>query len=280
MKTDSQKILLSPFFLIGLFLLLLNDFYLKAEFHNFLTGKISDFAGLFIFPLFFAAFFPKRKPAIYTSTAILFIFWKSSFSQTFIDLFNSFEFFRIGRTIDLTDLSALVILPVSFFYLNYLNDGVNKNPLRFPKRFAEIAVILFSLFAFTATSYEQDRSVWFEKKYELNMTVNEFEKRIRNTKSFEISSFEKETDSFPSNQYPNVKTDPNGYYLHFDLQKSYCESKKLRVFFNLKAMDKIYIDRFTINYWCKNPPTDEDREKLISIFESEVIEKLRQNNSQ
>ena len=42
-----------PLFLVGLGILLLNDFYLKYAFSNAFTGKLSDVAGLFIFPFFF-----------------------------------------------------------------------------------------------------------------------------------------------------------------------------------------------------------------------------------
>ncbi len=66
-KENSRQlqILLSPEFLIGLLLLLMNDFVFKELFHNWLTGKLSDFAGLFIFPLFWSALFPKRKALIF-----------------------------------------------------------------------------------------------------------------------------------------------------------------------------------------------------------------------
>ena len=116
MNSQSQRILLSPLFLLGLIVLLLNDFYLKAQFNNFLTGKLSDFAGLFIFPLFFAAFFPKRKLLIYFLTGFLFVFWKSPFSQSEIDLWNSISLFNLGRVIDYTDLLAVLVLPLSYFY--------------------------------------------------------------------------------------------------------------------------------------------------------------------
>jgi len=65
-------VLVSPAFLLGLFLLLLNDYFLKAVFHNWFTGKLSDFAGLFIFPLFWTALFPRYKKSIYYITAFLF----------------------------------------------------------------------------------------------------------------------------------------------------------------------------------------------------------------
>lgn len=67
-----QSPLLSVGFIAGLLLLLLNDFYLKANFGNAFTGKLSDVAGLFIFPLFWAVFFPAHKKVIYLSTALFF----------------------------------------------------------------------------------------------------------------------------------------------------------------------------------------------------------------
>lgn len=95
MNFHSQKILLSPLFLFSLIVLLLNDHYLKAQFHNFLTGKLSDFAGLFIFPLFFAAFFPKRRLSIYFFAGFFFVFWKSPLSQSFLICGTRFNFSRL-----------------------------------------------------------------------------------------------------------------------------------------------------------------------------------------
>jgi hypothetical protein len=156
MSNTTEKIILSPLFLIGLFLLLLNDFVLKSQFHNFLTGKLSDFAGLFVFSLFFIAFLPKRKTVILVFTAILFIFWKSAYSKNVIEFWNSVELFRIGRTIDYTDFFAVLILPFSLLYSNYC---LSNNKLKLPlNRFACVFLVFTSIFAFTATSYEQDRS--------------------------------------------------------------------------------------------------------------------------
>ena len=50
-----SDILISPGFVISLFLLLINDFYLKPELDSSFTGKLSDFAGLFVFTLFWMA---------------------------------------------------------------------------------------------------------------------------------------------------------------------------------------------------------------------------------
>jgi len=57
MGEDSERLshagdgLLSPIPLVAIGLLLLNDHVLKEAFHNGLTGKLSDFAGLAFFPL-------------------------------------------------------------------------------------------------------------------------------------------------------------------------------------------------------------------------------------
>lgn len=107
--------LIRPLFLISIIILLTNDLYLKYEYHNFLTGKLSDFAGLFAFPLFLSYFYPKSSKVIYILTAILFIFWKSELSQPIFETAKTFNI-GINRTIDYTDLIALLIIPVSFSY--------------------------------------------------------------------------------------------------------------------------------------------------------------------
>lgn len=44
---DRQSLLLAnPVFISSLLLLLLNDFVFKPVYHNWLTGKLSDFCGL------------------------------------------------------------------------------------------------------------------------------------------------------------------------------------------------------------------------------------------
>lgn len=47
--------LLSPYVIFSGILLALNDHYLKVHFPNELTGKLSDFAGVFLFPIFLCA---------------------------------------------------------------------------------------------------------------------------------------------------------------------------------------------------------------------------------
>jgi hypothetical protein len=168
-------ILLSPGFLFGLLLLLLNDFVLKPQFHNSLTGKLSDFAGLFIFPMFFAAFIPHFKIHIYILTAVLFVFWKSPLSQAVIEAWNSLAILRIGRTVDYTDLFALVILPISLFYKNFRSISRNK--------FALSSVLVMIVFAFSATQYRKEPPLYnYKDEYQFNQPKSQLVEKIKKLK--------------------------------------------------------------------------------------------------
>jgi ABC-type multidrug transport system fused ATPase/permease subunit len=136
-------------FLLGLSLLLANDFLFKPLFHNWLTGKLSDFAGLFVFPLFWTALWPKRKRATFLITAAGFAFWKSSLAQPFIDAWNQWTGLALAREVDASDLLALSVLLPSYKYHSKFSERERPTSLR-P---ASALVIAVSLFAFTATSY-------------------------------------------------------------------------------------------------------------------------------
>lgn len=97
-----------PVFLISLLILLLNDLIFKTVFHNYLTGKLSDFAGLLVFPFFWSVLFPKRAKEIHIVTIVFFIFWKSPFSEAFV------AFFGFYRVVDFSDNIALISVLVSF----------------------------------------------------------------------------------------------------------------------------------------------------------------------
>jgi hypothetical protein len=154
MKDRLRSIVNIPF-LICLALLLLNDFYLKAVNHNAITGKLSDFCGLFVFVSFWSAFLPKRKLTIYFSTALIFVFWKSPYSEAFIDFFSR-TFYPINRTVDITDLIALVMLPIGFFYNPCSTTKLKVNP---------IPLAALTLFAFCATSVPEPRQKFAQPQY-------------------------------------------------------------------------------------------------------------------
>lgn len=114
--------LLNFVFLICLIILFLNDHFLKFKFSNWLTGKLSDATGIIILPLLLAFLIPKLKEYSIVVAAILFIFWKSPFSQDLIDLYNEYSFNTTSRIIDYTDLYVLVLLPIPYFIIRKIDN--------------------------------------------------------------------------------------------------------------------------------------------------------------
>jgi len=175
----------SHWFLLALCLLLLNDFVLKTYFANAFTGKLSDFAGLFVFVLFWSSLFPSRKLLIYVGTGLFFIYWKSPYSQGIINLWNQIGLFGIARVVDYTDLMALLVLP--FAYMLELRREKLKTIKLNP-----VIPILISAFAFGATSYQRnfsyDKTYYFTyPKQELVDKLNIISTEYDNTIAYPLS---------------------------------------------------------------------------------------------
>lgn len=180
-------ILASPGFLVGLSLLLLNDLVLKQTFHNGLTGKLSDVAGLFVFPLFWAAFFPRLKVSVYALTAALFVYWKSAYAQPLIEVWNGLPFFPVERTVDYGDLFALLVLPFSYAY------GLAPSGVRAPRP-ALYLIAAVSLFAFTATQYSQ--KVAYDNEYQFPGTRKQLMERMSRVPANDVMPSFWEADAF------------------------------------------------------------------------------------
>jgi hypothetical protein len=145
-------LLRSPLLLLAVGVLLLNDFVLKAAFHNGLTGKLSDVAGLAAFTIFWCAIWPRHVRTVGAVITVLFVFWKSSYASGAIEAANAILPLAIGRTVDYTDLVALPVV--------WLVCG---NTHRLPLvDLGKIGVWLTAgvcLFAFTATSSIDEHAV-------------------------------------------------------------------------------------------------------------------------
>lgn len=176
MKRDKQiDKIKAPLFIAGLVTLLVNDFYLKYSFPNELTGKLSDIAGLFIFPYFFSAVKPHYKKIIYWATAFAFIGWKSPVSQFLIDFGNSIGI-GLHRTTDYSYLFTLLILPLSYRYFTSIRyQG-------FRLRSPVVAILaIVSLFSFTATTLPRQEvklGAYTDRSFVLDMSKEEFFNRI------------------------------------------------------------------------------------------------------
>lgn len=273
----------SPGFLLALMLLLTNDFIFKPIFHNFITGKLSDFAGLFVFPIFWLALFPNRKKIIYFSTAFLFTFWKSAYSQVLIDTWNSLELLNISRVVDYTDLFALLILPISYYYDQFAI-------LIKTSRLAYSALISISLFAFIATSYARPRHFYENKDYYFDFSKKELLKKINymekecNKRSIEIDEQrinEKETMyniTFCSRLCRPYQDKTIPIVCHIVVKR---EQEKSQI--SLISIPYPYVDK-NADDDCRNATpkrkdkksTDEDQKQfLLRIFEKEFIDRLK-----
>lgn len=108
-----RKIFLDWQVLLSLGLLLVNDIWWKYEYSNFLTGKLSDVAGLFMVGAILARSQPHVANRWLVGIGVTFCLWKSPLSQPLIDIFNALSPYAIGRVVDYSDLFALAVLPLA-----------------------------------------------------------------------------------------------------------------------------------------------------------------------
>jgi hypothetical protein len=161
--TERSALLSHPVFLIALGLLIANDWLFKPLFHNALTGKLSDFAGLFAFAFFWSVAAGRRIGVIHALTGIVFAIWKSPLSQPAIDAWNAMHWnglapMTIARVVDAGDLLALLVLPWSWRLVSRMLAAMPAGqrscaPVHSPRdRIVKYAIAGIALVAFTATS--------------------------------------------------------------------------------------------------------------------------------
>ena len=144
----NKFLLLNYVFVVSIILLFINDHFLKLYFHNWFTGKFSDFLGMIIFPLFLAYIFPKLRTFSVFVSFVLFIFWKSPFSEGFIDFYNQISPIAVARVVDYTDFIAFVFLVIPFLLIKY--DALLQ-PLKI-RKISPALVLVPSVFVMKATS--------------------------------------------------------------------------------------------------------------------------------
>ncbi len=261
-RDESRPHMLNWVFVSALFLLLVNDFYLKTAFPSFLSGKLSDLSGLIVFSLFFTFLFGNRfKGIIFIITTLLFCWWKSALSNDFITQWNSFfPFYPIERVVDYSDLFCLGILIPVYFYRPKALSFLKKQWLAAP-------VLLLTVFAIGATSkaknigaYTNTRKYIIQESFKIKkVTYTEFLQHL----SLSNMTVEKNTNEIPPSK-------PNDYHYYI-----------LR---NFEIMDGITVESMRIGVKEKNenlkiliqdvnlfdPPAKSDKEMkkmLMELFE-------------
>lgn len=163
----------SKLFLLGLVVLVLNDHYFKLAYPNWFTGKVSDFAGLFVLPIFLSAVSEKSIGLNYLFTALVFIVWKTPLVEPLIIAGKGIGI-PLHRTVDYTDLIALTILPFSYKYLATIPlSGVIKKKLAINS----FAVICF--ISLTSTSMAPNFAGEINKKYKIKASRSNLIKEIK-----------------------------------------------------------------------------------------------------
>lgn len=145
--------LLHPAFLLGLLALLLNDHFLKEAYGNWFTGKLSDVAGLLMFPFFLRFLFPITSKQAVWATLLGFVYWKTPYAQPFIDGFNQMTGLHWARVVDYTDFLAFLVLPLAYFFLE--RSQVASDATEPARRLAFMLVLPVAVFALVATSYDK-----------------------------------------------------------------------------------------------------------------------------
>lgn len=245
MRERQLHLLNSPAFLLALGLLLANDFFLKQQFHNAITGKLSDVAGLFAFALFWGAIFPRFRSHAIVLTAIGFVFWKSPLSQALIDGWNRVAPFAVSRTVDWTDLIALPVLPLAHLYSVRVRPGQIRRPLIY-------VVAAVSLFAFVATSSRKDTTT-FDQTYFFSVKKQDFLQRMSRL------------PNEPSNQ---IVRSGEFFRVKFD---DCIEDAWIGV---TEAEGKTKVRLFAITSRCSDSNETADRHKLTIFFETNFIKPL------
>lgn len=251
---ENKHIFNSYGFNIALAILLLNDFILKGLYGNWLTSKLSDFAGLFVFSLFFIAFFPKYRQVVLCATGILFIFWKSPFSQPIINFWNSLSIFSIHRVVDYTDLVALLMLPLAGFY----SKTVPKAPAL---KFNPILPMLVACFAFVATSYHSNVKV--DKTYNYPFSKDSL-KTLINMRLIDSVYAEFKPDSLATNP-DTIRLNVLSNFCFHDL-KAYVSIFETRE-------KNVHVKLLSVIHRC--PAKKRDKPRLIEELERTVFNQLR-----
>jgi hypothetical protein len=247
-KCRALEILLTPGFIAGLALLLLNDFYLKQVYGNFLTGKLSDLAGLFTFSLFLSALFPTRLLLVHATTAVAFVFWKTPMADGLINAWNSLGVISVARTIDYSDYLALIVLPLSFAYFSIASEASGSG-LHGIRQAGAYLLLVVAMFAFGATSSSTDRFLSVHETYLVRESRVDIEGILLKDQRIK-DLVPRVTRTVPSNG-ANIKLEEPLYYFDFKLEEKTCDSPETRMSFMLKERgDHTELAAINVKFEC------------------------------
>ena len=146
------EVLTSVPFGLALTVLVLNDWILKAAVGNWVTGKLSDVAGLAAFAMFWSAAFPRHPRRVFVGTAAAFILWKSPLSDAPLHAWNALGVWPMARVADYSDLLALAVLLPTYRALPRIEHQSQARLHSFARAGRAFGTGLIAIMAFSATS--------------------------------------------------------------------------------------------------------------------------------
>lgn len=275
MIKKDREILLSYGFLIALATLILNDLIFKSQFPSWITGKLSDFTGLFVFPIFWVAIFPKFKKLIFVLTGLLFCIWNSPIIQPILNWFHSNQIW-FDRTVDYSDNIALISLFIAY---RFMNADIKRKIAVKP-----IIISLTSLFGFTATTLPPRERVTYsiDKKYEFDYSVDTLCNRLNMIADEYAAKYGEyiKTDSNEKNFILEINQDT--IYQKIDLQ-NITKTDTINVISNFAKIkvwgnDSASTLELKETLWYKKMHKDKDyTKKSEKKFRRVIIKKLNKN---
>jgi hypothetical protein len=135
-----------PWLVFSVLALVVNDWALKPALHNSLTGKLSDFAGLLALTLVACALSERLRWWSAGLISVVFVYWKSPYSQPLISSLSELLPLGMGRTPDYTDLAAVPVIWIAAFYVPRMSPPT-------ASAWTKSCIAGIGIFALTATSY-------------------------------------------------------------------------------------------------------------------------------
>lgn len=154
--------------IIAVFALVINDWYLKDAYANWVTGKLSDFAGVFLVSLVLYRLFPKNKILTTIMICFWFTYWKSQYSEPLINLINTYVPIKYGRVVDYTDLVSILILPLS---VKLSSQRLSSKQLITMSKYSKAMISFFSIFGVMGTSIAPPIASSIRFQEETNLSI-------------------------------------------------------------------------------------------------------------
>jgi hypothetical protein len=269
MRQLKLQLLTDKLFLLGLIILLTNDFIFKYEVGGLITGKLSDISGLFIFPFFWSILFERHRLNIYILTTLAFILWKLPLSTDIINIMNQVVGTSFYRVIDYSDLLTIVAIPFSY---RYLNDRI-KN-FQQQKQYlttSPILISLVSLFAFVATTLPR-------QEVKQKLTINE--KLLCNLGKGEIFKSRIKAGRGLSDKFENNLSDTS-FRISFHANKFDARVETWVRIYSLDSSKTAFeidsLDSYVITGGLFTGVDEDDIEDVMNIKRDEFIKLFKEN---